>query len=111
MLGGPGDPCGAEHHQPRYRRPPGPSPQCPRLPLSLCVPADPSGISPLAWLLGEYLGSAEQSCSGAFGSCVRRLTQLLVHVDPGAEPVEAGAAGERRVAFMRGQARGGCVRG
>ncbi|XP_048791423.1 cullin-9-like isoform X2 [Lagopus muta] len=56
---------------------------------------DPSGISPLAWLLGEYLGSAEQSCSGAFGSCVRRLTQLLVHVDPGAEPAEAGAAGRK----------------
>ncbi|XP_048791420.1 cullin-9-like [Lagopus muta] len=54
---------------------------------------DPSGISPLAWLLGEYLGSAEQSRGGAFGSCVRRLTQLLVHVDPGAELAEAGAAG------------------
>ncbi|XP_042669031.1 cullin-9-like [Centrocercus urophasianus] len=54
---------------------------------------DSSGISPLAWLLGEYLGSAEQSRGGAFGSCVRRLTQLLVHVDPGAEPAEAAAAG------------------
>ncbi|XP_031464996.1 cullin-9-like, partial [Phasianus colchicus] len=55
---------------------------------------DPSGISPLAWLLGEYLGSAEQSRGDTFGSCVRRLTQLLVHVDPGgAEAEEAGAAG------------------
>ncbi|XP_052557086.1 cullin-9-like isoform X3 [Tympanuchus pallidicinctus] len=54
---------------------------------------DPSGVSPLAWLLGEYLGSAEQSRGGAFGSCVRRLTQLLVHVDLGAEPAEAAAAG------------------
>ncbi|NXL94731.1 CUL9 protein, partial [Alectura lathami] len=60
---------------------------------------DPSGVSPLAWLLSEYLGSAEPPQRPAprgstFGSCVRRLTQLLVHVDPGgAEPEEARAAG------------------
>uniref|UniRef100_G3UU26 Uncharacterized protein n=1 Tax=Meleagris gallopavo TaxID=9103 RepID=G3UU26_MELGA len=59
---------------------------------------DASGISPLAWLLGEYVGSAEQSRGDAFGSCVRRLTQLLVHVGPGgAEPEEAAAAGEPAV--------------
>ncbi|OXB74337.1 UNVERIFIED_CONTAM: hypothetical protein H355_006866, partial [Colinus virginianus] len=55
---------------------------------------DPGGISPLAWLLGEYLGSAEPPRGDAFGSCVRRLTQLLVHVEPGGEEQEeAGAAG------------------
>ncbi|XP_075352791.1 cullin-9-like isoform X4 [Mycteria americana] len=60
---------------------------------------DPHGVSPLAWLLSEYLESAEPSrratSRGAvFGSRVRRLTQLLVHVDPGSpEPEEARAAG------------------
>ncbi|OXB55188.1 hypothetical protein ASZ78_016324 [Callipepla squamata] len=55
---------------------------------------EPGGISPLAWLLGEYLGSAEPPRGDAFGSCVRRLTQLLVHVEPGGEEqLEAGAAG------------------
>ncbi|XP_042645261.1 cullin-9-like isoform X4 [Tyto alba] len=60
---------------------------------------DPQGVSPLAWLLSEYLESAELSGHAAsrgavFGSRVRRLTQLLVHVDPrGAEPEEARAAG------------------
>ncbi|XP_009583526.1 PREDICTED: cullin-9-like, partial [Fulmarus glacialis] len=60
---------------------------------------DPHGISPLAWLLSEYLESVEPphhatSRGAVFGSCVRRLTQLLVHVDPGSpEPEEARAAG------------------
>ncbi|XP_035178943.1 cullin-9-like isoform X4 [Oxyura jamaicensis] len=60
---------------------------------------DPSGVSPLAWLLGEYLGSGEPpqgppSRGAAFGSRVRLLTQLLVHVDPGGvELEEARAAG------------------
>ncbi|XP_038032978.2 cullin-9 isoform X2 [Anas platyrhynchos] len=60
---------------------------------------DPSGVSPLAWLLSEYLGSGEPAPrpparGDTFGSCVRLLTQLLVHVDPGgAEPEEARAAG------------------
>ncbi|XP_066849591.1 cullin-9-like isoform X1 [Anser cygnoides] len=60
---------------------------------------DPSGVSPLAWLLSEYLGSGEPAQrpparGAAFGSCVRLLTQLLVHVDPGGmEPEEARAAG------------------
>ncbi|XP_074944628.1 cullin-9-like isoform X1 [Phalacrocorax aristotelis] len=60
---------------------------------------DPHGISPLAWLLGEYLESVEPlqrtiSHRAIFGSRVRRLTQLLVHVDPnGPEPEEARAAG------------------
>ncbi|NXV83258.1 CUL9 protein, partial [Atlantisia rogersi] len=51
------------------------------------------GISPLAWLLSKYLESVElphcaTSHDDIFGSRVRRLTQLLVHVDPGscAEP-------------------------
>ncbi|NWH29045.1 CUL9 protein, partial [Grus americana] len=48
---------------------------------------DPHGVSPLAWLLSEYLESMElprraTSRSAVFGSRVRRLTQLLVHVDP-----------------------------
>ncbi|KAM7118617.1 cullin-9-like isoform 3-T3 [Ciconia maguari] len=60
---------------------------------------DPHGVSPLAWLLSEYLESTEPSRRAAsrgavFGSRVRRLTQLLVHVDPGSpEPEEARAAG------------------
>ncbi|XP_064503910.1 cullin-9-like isoform X2 [Pseudopipra pipra] len=60
---------------------------------------DPDGISPLAWLLREYLESVEpphraRGHRAAFGSCVRRLTQLLVHVDPdGPEPEETRAAG------------------
>ncbi|NWS73151.1 CUL9 protein, partial [Crotophaga sulcirostris] len=62
---------------------------------------DPHGVSPLAWLLSEYLESVEPpghvaSRDATFGSCVRRLTQLLVHVDPGGpEPEEARGAGER----------------
>ncbi|NXW66962.1 CUL9 protein, partial [Eurystomus gularis] len=60
---------------------------------------DPHGISPLAWLLNEYLESVEPphcatSHSAVFGSRVRCLTQLLVHVDPGGpEPEEARATG------------------
>uniref|UniRef100_A0A8C5J909 CUL9 protein n=1 Tax=Junco hyemalis TaxID=40217 RepID=A0A8C5J909_JUNHY len=60
----------------------------------------PDGVSALAWLLSEYLESAElprraPGRRAAFGSCVRRLTQLLVHVDPGGpEPEESRAAGE-----------------
>ncbi|XP_071661928.1 cullin-9 isoform X3 [Patagioenas fasciata] len=60
---------------------------------------DPEGISALAWLLREYLESVElphraTSHSTVFGSRVRRLTQLLVHVDPSStEPEEARAAG------------------
>ncbi|XP_075605647.1 cullin-9-like isoform X3 [Balearica regulorum gibbericeps] len=60
---------------------------------------DPHGVSPLAWLLSEYLESTElprraTSRSAVFGSRVRRLTQLLVHVDPGGPaPEEARAAG------------------
>ncbi|XP_074434836.1 cullin-9-like isoform X2 [Larus michahellis] len=60
---------------------------------------DPHGSSPLAWLLSEYLESVEMlhhpmSRGAAFGSRVRCLTQLLVHVDPGSpEPEEARAAG------------------
>ncbi|NXG12819.1 CUL7 protein, partial [Sakesphorus luctuosus] len=60
---------------------------------------DPDGVSPLAWLLSEYLESMElpchaMGCRAAFGSCVRPLTQLLVHVDPGGpEPEETRAAG------------------
>ncbi|XP_064565638.1 cullin-9-like isoform X2 [Zonotrichia leucophrys gambelii] len=59
----------------------------------------PDGVSALAWLLSEYLESAElprraPGRRAAFGSCVRRLTQLLVHVDPGGpEPEETRAAG------------------
>lgn len=68
--------------------------------MSLVGLADPEGISALAWLLREYLESVElprraTSRSAVFGSRVRRLTQLLVHVDPSStEPEEARAAGE-----------------
>ncbi|KAM6278732.1 cullin-9-like isoform 3-T3 [Porphyrio hochstetteri] len=61
---------------------------------------DSSGISPLAWLLSEYLESTElphraMSRDDIFGSHVRRLTQLLVHVDPGVpDPDEARAAAD-----------------
>uniref|UniRef100_H0Z2R1 Cullin 9 n=1 Tax=Taeniopygia guttata TaxID=59729 RepID=H0Z2R1_TAEGU len=61
---------------------------------------DPDGVSPLGWLLTEYLESVElpRRATGhraAFASCVRRLTQLLVHVDPGGpEPEETRAAGQ-----------------
>ncbi|NXJ16981.1 CUL9 protein, partial [Odontophorus gujanensis] len=85
-------------------------PPCPgqRRPLSLCVPADPGGISPLAWLLGEYLGNAEPSRGDAFGSCVRRLTQLLVHVDPGARGCRPAGQGEgRRAGLSLGRASAG----
>ncbi|XP_053828839.1 cullin-9-like [Vidua macroura] len=60
---------------------------------------DADGVSPLAWLLSEYLESVElpRRATGrraAFASCVRRLSQLLVHVDPGGpEPEETRAAG------------------
>ncbi|XP_062952643.1 cullin-7 isoform X4 [Cynocephalus volans] len=48
---------------------------------------DEDGISPLGWLLDQYLECREaahnpQSRSAAFSSRVRRLTHLLVHVEP-----------------------------
>ncbi|XP_074845382.1 cullin-9-like isoform X2 [Carettochelys insculpta] len=58
---------------------------------------DPSGVSPLAWLLSEYLENLEpgrrpKSCGTMFNSRVRRLSRLLVHVDPGSpEPEELSA--------------------
>lgn len=76
---------------------------CPRqrlLALRVLGLADADGVSPLGWLLSEYLESVElpHRATGrraTFGSCVRRLTQLLVHVDPGGpEPEETRAAGE-----------------
>ncbi|XP_061845074.1 cullin-9 isoform X3 [Colius striatus] len=76
---------------------PWPKPRPPA--LSLGVPADTHGVSPLAWLLSEYLESEEPppsptSHGAIFSSRVRRLTQLLVHVDPGVPgPEEARAAG------------------
>ncbi|XP_008565024.1 PREDICTED: cullin-7 isoform X3 [Galeopterus variegatus] len=54
---------------------------------------DEDGISPLGWLLDQYLECREaahnpQSRSAAFSSRVRRLTHLLVHVEPcGASPL------------------------
>ncbi|NXL82789.1 CUL9 protein, partial [Leptocoma aspasia] len=99
----PGIPCA-------LRDPPVPQ-ECPRqrhLALSLVGLADPDGVSPLAWLLSEYLESMElpRHATGrraAFGSCVRRLTQLLVHVDPGGpEPEENRVAGEPGAALSWG---------
>ncbi|KAM9233913.1 cullin-7 [Dugong dugon] len=48
---------------------------------------DEAGISPLGWLLDQYLECREaahnpQSRAAAFSSRVRRLTHLLVHVEP-----------------------------
>ncbi|NXT96742.1 CUL9 protein, partial [Anhinga rufa] len=74
---------------------------------------DPHGISPLAWLLSEYLESVEPpwhatSHHAIFGSRVRRLTQLLVHVDPDSpEPEETRTAGERGAALPWGWEDGG----
>ncbi|NXU91967.1 CUL9 protein, partial [Xiphorhynchus elegans] len=74
---------------------------------------DADGVSPLAWLLSEYLESVEppRRATGhgaAFGSCVRRLTQLLVHVDPGGpEPEEARAAGLTLGRWEGGEEQGG----
>lgn len=50
-------------------------------------PPDEDGISPLGWLLDQYLECREaarnpQSRAAAFSSRVRRLTHLLVHVEP-----------------------------
>ncbi|XP_015746993.1 cullin-9-like isoform X1 [Python bivittatus] len=55
---------------------------------------DPSGISPMCWLLSQYLENLKAaqnatSQSIIFNSRVRRLSHLLVHVDPsGLEPEE-----------------------
>ncbi|NWI98204.1 CUL9 protein, partial [Pitta sordida] len=74
---------------------------------------DPDGISPLAWLLSEYLESLEPHCHAtrcraAFGSRVRRLTQLLVHVDPGGpEPEETRAAELTLCRWEGGEEQGG----
>ncbi|NWI08016.1 CUL9 protein, partial [Tichodroma muraria] len=74
---------------------------------------DPDGVSPLAWLLSEYLESMElpRRATGRrapFGSCVRRLTQLLVHVDPGGpEPEEARAAAALSPRLTLGRREGG----
>ncbi|XP_059966042.1 cullin-7 isoform X2 [Mesoplodon densirostris] len=57
---------------------------------------DEDGVSPLGWLLDQYLECREaahnpQSRAAAFSSRVRRLTHLLVHVEPceAAPPVVA----------------------
>ncbi|NWS18572.1 CUL9 protein, partial [Pachyramphus minor] len=78
---------------------------------------DPDGVSPLAWLLREYLESMEpprgaRGHRAAFGSCVRRLTQLLVHVDPGGpEPQETRAAGSTLGRWEGGEEQGGAGQG
>ncbi|KAF1667525.1 Cullin-9, partial [Aptenodytes patagonicus] len=78
---------------------------------------DPHGVSPLAWLLSEYLESVEPprratSRGAVFGSRVRRLTQLLVHVDPsGPEPEEARAAGLSLGRREGGEEQGGAGQG
>ncbi|XP_013920443.1 PREDICTED: cullin-7-like [Thamnophis sirtalis] len=51
----------------------------------------PDGTSPLTWLLSQYLENLEAATSQniSFNSRVRRLSHLLVHVDPkGPEPEE-----------------------
>ncbi|NWS88927.1 CUL9 protein, partial [Toxostoma redivivum] len=74
---------------------------------------DADGVSPLAWLLSEYLESVElPRCAtgrrATFASCVRCLTQLLVHVDPGGpEPEETRAAGTLSPRLTLGRWEGG----
>ena len=60
------------------------------------VPPDEEGVSPLGWLLDQYLECREaahnpQSRAAAFSSRVRRLTHLLVHVEPCEAPPAAVA--------------------
>ncbi|NWV21709.1 CUL9 protein, partial [Origma solitaria] len=95
---------------------PGPTcavPQAEPLALSLLCLADPGGVSALGWLLSEYLESVElpRRATGrraTFGSCVRRLTQLLVHVDPGGpEPAETRAAATLSLRLTLGRWEGG----
>lgn len=50
------------------------------------LPTETQVLSPLSWLLSEYLDNAEsarrcKSRAAIFNSRVRRLTHLLVHVD------------------------------
>ena len=63
-----------------------------------CFPCllDEDGISPLGWLLDQYLECREaapnpQSRTAAFSSRVRHLTHLLVHVEPCEAPAVVGA--------------------
>ncbi|XP_025125363.1 cullin-7 isoform X2 [Bubalus bubalis] len=58
---------------------------------------DEEGVSPLGWLLDQYLECREaahnpQSRAAAFSSRVRRLTHLLVHVEPCEAPPAVAAA-------------------
>nr|XP_015092906.1 cullin-7 [Vicugna pacos] len=58
---------------------------------------DEDGVSPLGWLLDQYLECREaahnpQSRAAAFSSRVRRLTHLLVHVEPCEVPPPVAAA-------------------
>lgn len=84
----------------RLGEPPVPCPGQRPVALRALGPADPAGVSALGWLLSEYLERLElprraPGPGAAFGPRVRRLTQLLVHVEPGGpEAEEPGAAGE-----------------
>ncbi|XP_053168983.1 cullin-9-like isoform X2 [Hemicordylus capensis] len=54
---------------------------------------DASGISPLSWLLSQYLenleaGRSSKSRAAVFNSRVRRLSHLLVHVDSSSSEAE-----------------------
>lgn len=67
---------------------------CPAL-ACFSQPLDEDGISPLGWLLDQYLECREaahnpQSRAAAFSSRVRRLTHLLVHVEPWEAPPAVG---------------------
>ncbi|NXG67645.1 CUL7 protein, partial [Hemiprocne comata] len=77
---------------------------------------DSLGISPLAWLLSEYLESVEPPCratgrGAVFGSRVRRLTQLLVHVDPGGPETEEARPGLSLGRREGGEEQGGASQG
>lgn len=67
---------------------------CPAL-ACFSPPLDEDGVSPLGWLLDQYLECREaahnpQSRAAAFSSRVRRLTHLLVHVEPCEAPPGGG---------------------
>lgn len=75
------------------------SPALETWPTTACFSQSPDegGISPLGWLLDQYLECREaahnpQSRAAAFSSRVRRLTHLLVHVEPCEAPPPAVAA-------------------
>ena len=70
-------------------------PKVPRYVQNITCP-DEEGVSPLGWLLDQYLECREaahnpQSHAAAFSSRVCRITHLLVHVEPCEAPHRVAA--------------------